>query len=118
MTSRTAVGKEGEDLASGWLAGRGYHILRRNWRRGRYEIDIVAGRGKVLHVVEVKTRRSDDFGPPEQSVSRNKVRHLLRAAARWTTDFPGYARVQYDVLAITVRGGTAPDYFLVEDVYC
>lgn len=117
MTTSVGLGKKGEDLAAGWLSGRGYRILHRNWRHGRYEIDIIAGREQVLHIIEVKTRRSFAFGPPEQSVSRRKILHLLRAAARWLANYPGHTRVQFDVLAITLRENAAPDYFLIEDVY-
>jgi putative endonuclease len=111
------LGKKGEDLAASWLTGKGFSILHRNWRNGRYEIDIIAGRDHVLHIIEVKTRRSDLFGTPEQSVNRKKFQHLLQAASRWLANYPGHTRVQYDVLAITLRDNAAPEYFFIEDVY-
>lgn len=116
MAAHIAVGKKGEDLAVSWLNGNGYHILHRNWRHGRYEIDIIAGRDGVLHIIEVKTRRSGLFGPPEQSVNRKKLRNLLLASSRWLANYPGHARIQYDVLSITLPANTAPEYFLFEDV--
>ena len=117
MATHIGLGKKGEDLAAAWLTANGYDILHRNWRNGRYEIDIIAGRSQVLHIIEVKTRRSDRYGTPEQGVNRKKFQHLLQAASRWLANYPGHTRVQYDVLAITLRNDAPPEYFLIEDVY-
>ena len=52
----TLIGARGEEIATEWLRARGYMIVSRNWRDGRYEVDIIAQRGFSLHFVEVKTR--------------------------------------------------------------
>src|SRR5579872_3031457 len=103
MAAHIGLGKKGEDLAVEWLGANGFHILHRNWRHGRYEIDVIAGREQVLHIVEVKTRRSGLFGPPETGVNRKKFRNLLQASSRWLANHPGHTRVQYDVLSITLH---------------
>ena len=56
----------------------GYTIVARNYRlsSGRAEADIIARDGEDLVVVEVKTRESDVFGPPERAVGRDKLRHM------------------------------------------
>jgi predicted AAA+ superfamily ATPase len=46
---------------------RGWHILARGWRCPAGEIDIVARRGKVLAIIEVKSRVSS---PPRRRRSR------------------------------------------------
>ncbi|HEV2355492.1 MAG TPA: YraN family protein [Puia sp.] len=117
MTAHACLGKKGEDLAVEWLGNNGFHVLHRNWRHGRYEIDVIAGREQVLHIVEVKTRRSGLFGPPETSVNRKKFRNVLLASSRWLANYPGHTRVQYDVLSITLQDNGAPEYFLFEDVF-
>jgi len=118
MLSKAEVGTIGEGLAAQWLLQQGFTILKRNFRHGRYEVDIVAGRNAVLHFVEVKCRRSVTHGHPEESVNRKKLEHILQGGAgwlvRWTT---GYRRVQYDVLAITLQDPAPPEYILFEDVY-
>lgn len=88
MAEHNELGKLGEQLAGEYLAERGYSILHRNWRYGRYELDIIALKGRVLHFVEVKTRASnvDDF--PEENVNRKKIRHLLKAADESFTSTP------------------------------
>jgi putative endonuclease len=115
MPGHIELGKTGESLAADWLIEKGYAILGRNWRHGRYEVDIIAGRSGILHFIEVKSRRSTAYGHPEESVNRKKIGHIMQAAAGWLLYRPGYRRTQYDVLAITFDHGK-PDYTLFEDV--
>ena len=68
MQSREA-GLRGEQAAAEWLIANGFELLHRNWRSGRYELDIVALREGVLHVVEVKCRRSGALSPPEEAMT-------------------------------------------------
>ena len=42
MSEHNVLGKEGEEMAAKWLLANGYELLHRNWRYGRYEIDIIA----------------------------------------------------------------------------
>lgn len=76
------TGRAGERLARRWLAGRGFTILHTNWRAGRYEIDIVACKEGIVHVVEVKTLCASHFGFPEQKLTPRKMNHLVMAAGR------------------------------------
>ena len=117
MLTRGEVGSGGEKLAAQWLAKQGFTILKQNFRYGRYEVDIIAGRGPVLHFIEVKCRHSTRHGHPEQSVSRKKLEHVLQGSTGWLVRWPGFRRVQYDVLAITLRTSALPEYVLFEDVY-
>jgi len=114
---RNAEYAAGEELAAGWLTAKGFVILQRNWRHGRYEIDIIASRGKVLHIIEVKSRRSSSYGRPEESVNRQKISNLMQGAAGWLVKYPNHQRLQYDVMAIDLRRGAAPEIALFEDVY-
>ena len=111
------LGKKGEELAAEWLTDNGYTILVRNWRHGRYEVDIIASHEGVLHIIEVKSRRSTRYGPPEESVSRKKIQNIMRGAAGWLVQFPGHKRLQYDILAITFNSKAPPEFVLFGDVY-
>jgi putative endonuclease len=77
-------GEWGEQVAAELLKKSGYSILGMRVRFGaREEIDIVARDGGILVFVEVKTRKSENYGRPSVSVDRKK-RHLLsRAAVRY-----------------------------------
>jgi putative endonuclease len=117
MHQHIDLGKKGEEMAAQWLSAKGFAILCRNWRHGRHEVDIIASREAVLHIIEVKIRRSVSYGRPEESVSRQKFLHIMQGAAGWLVQFPDHGRLQYDVLAITLRRGAQPEFFLIEDVY-
>ena len=117
MPPHIDFGRKGEVWAAEWLIRKEYEILHQNWRYGRYEVDIIARQGKVLHFIEVKCRQWSVYGPPEESVSRKKIRNMMKGALAWRIQFPGHARVQYDVLAITIRPGAEPEYFFIGDVY-
>jgi len=80
-THNKEKGRSGEDLAVDYLLKKGYRILQRNFRFEHGEIDIVADDGGVLVFVEVKARRSKQFGEPEEAVSFYK-RATLRKTAR------------------------------------
>lgn len=116
MSRHIDLGKKGEEWAIAWLTGRGYEILHRNWRQGRYEIDVIARRQGIYHFIEVKCRKTDRYGPPETGVTPRKLRNMMTAATGWLTRLQEKPRIQYDVLSITT-GPAGPEYFLVEDVY-
>ena len=111
------VGEEGETMAADWLVAHGYQILHRNWRHGRYEVDIIATQAGVIHFIEVKYRRSNVYGPPELSVNRKKIQHILQGAQGWLLHHPDLTRIQYDVLAIMLRKNADPEYMLFSDIY-
>ena len=79
-TQKQIIGQRGEEEACSWLIGEGHRILKRNWRSGHLELDIITLTGKILHVIEVKTRGGDDPLPPEVSVGYDKKRRMVTAA--------------------------------------
>lgn len=83
---RRRLGQWGEALAAERLAGLGYRILERNWRCALGEIDVVAQDGDILVFVEVKTRRSMNFGATEESVTQAKGRRLLDLGVQYCAD--------------------------------
>lgn len=111
------TGKLGEELAIQFLQQQGFSILLRNWRYKRYEMDIIAAKGKVLHFIEVKTRNNDAFGYPEERVSKSKIKTMMRTGAAFQYRHPQWRQVQYDILSITLTNDK-PEYFFIEDVYC
>ena len=98
--TRRALGAEGEARAAAFLAAQGYRVLARNARAGRVELDLVAARGRVLVVAEVKTRRTRSAGAPEEAVDFRKRARLVQGAAAWLAEHPGrWSRVRFDVIA-------------------
>jgi putative endonuclease len=83
---RAALGRAGEDLAAAWYEAHGYEVLARNWRCREGELDIVAGRDRLVVFCEVKARTSDAFGLPSEAVGPRKQARLRRLAALWYAD--------------------------------
>ncbi|MBR5997800.1 MAG: YraN family protein, partial [Deltaproteobacteria bacterium] len=86
--ARQALGRWGEDLAAAYLQQRGMVILERNFRGKRGEVDIIARDGGDLVFVEVKTRRSDTFGTPQEAVNRRKQMQILHVAEIYLQSHP------------------------------
>ncbi len=84
-TSGLAAGRRGEDLAHRFLRSQGYTIVARNYRlaSGDAEADLIAWEKDTLVVVEVKSRTSVDFGPPERAFDSEMQEHLFRAARQY-----------------------------------
>jgi len=101
-----AAGRCGEDLAHRFLRKQGYIIVARNYRlsSGDAEADLIARDGGDLVIVEVKTRATDEFGPPEQAVNPEKRRHLMRVAREYArkTDTP-WEQIRFDIVSIVLR---------------
>lgn len=119
MAEKDVLGRAGEDRAAGYLEGRGYRIVDRNWRGDGGELDIVALSGSEVVVVEVKTRRGLGFGHPLEAIDDRKRRRLWRLAMQWAAAHPSLARgreVRVDAIAIVgAHPGQAPVEHL-EDV--
>lgn len=104
MSKRSEVGAWGEAIAARYLAEQGYIVRDRNWRHGHGELDIVAERDDVIVFVEVRTRRSDAFGAPQESITARK-RATLIATAQAYLDQHGLQdrHWQIDVIALDLR---------------
>jgi putative endonuclease len=86
MAAKDELGRAGEDRAARHLQDLGYAVLDRNWRCPAGEIDIVASLGSDLVIVEVKTRRSEDYGHPLAAINAVKRARLWRLAMAWIAE--------------------------------
>lgn len=98
------LGKAGEDLAVEYLIGQGYQILERNWRLGHKEIDIIALKDDTLAVVEVKTRKSSNYGDPDIAVGEYKQQMLTWAADAYVRYKDLDVDVRFDIISIIFNG--------------
>jgi putative endonuclease len=78
--TRSETGALGEKLAMDFIKKKGYHIIETNCRCPEGEIDIVAKKKDCLIFIEVRTKKSLDFGSPEESITPAK-KERMRAAA-------------------------------------
>ena len=100
------AGKWGERLAAWYLLCHGCRILERNYRYGRWEIDIVARerRTGTLLFVEVKTRSNTSFGRPADAVTAQKQHFLTRAAEGYLKTHDGFdVPTRFDVVEVYTK---------------
>lgn len=102
MENRRRTGAEYEQKALKYLEGQGYRILQRNYRCRLGEIDLIAWDRGTLVFVEVKYRRSEAFGSPEEAVDARKQYRICRVADyyRMTHKVSEECPCRFDVAAI------------------
>lgn len=94
-------GQFGEDFACEILINMMYKILERNFLSRYGEIDIIAEKDKRIHFVEVKYRKSQGFGLPQEFVTKKKLDKILRTAKIYLFQNDKMANdYQVDVIAI------------------
>lgn len=80
MYNNRLLGAYGEQAAISYLETQGYKILQKNYRCKLGEIDIIAADGDTMAFIEVKTRRSEKFGQPCDSVNYRKQNQIVKTA--------------------------------------
>lgn len=86
VSPRQGLGHRGEELAAAELRRLGYEIVARNWRCPEGEADIVARRDGEWLFVEVRTRRGQRFGLPEESITPRKRARMAAVAPRYLAE--------------------------------
>ncbi|MFD2942591.1 YraN family protein [Flavobacterium notoginsengisoli] len=108
MAEHNDLGKLGEDLAAAHLEENGYSILERNFVIQKAEIDIIAQKGSIVAIVEVKTRSGLDFGSPQDFVKSKKIQLLIKAVNAYINDrekdFNEDLEIRFDIVAIHKNG--------------
>ena len=105
---RRETGILGENLARGYLEKLGYHILENNYRCPEGEIDIVAKHKGYIVFVEVRTKRSLEFGRPEESITLAKKRRLRACVLYYLQEHPDLSqlsRIDVVVIELNHEGG-------------
>lgn len=109
MSTTQEAGSLGEQAAAEYLQARGYEILHRNWRAGRYELDIVARKEEYLCFVEVKTRRAEGLTTPEEALTGRKMKALARAADAYVKYSGLDLEPRFDLVAVDTDGTDVKD---------
>ena len=116
MAEHIDFGKQGEEIAVKYLMDKGYEILERNWRNRHQEIDIIAKDGKELVIVEVKTRKSNNYGEPDLAVTKQKQRLLIDAANAYIYRYNLDIDTRFDIVSIYFMEGK-PVINHIEDAF-
>lgn len=104
--SRQSTGRLGEHLASEKLVAQGYEILERNYRCSAGEMDIVARDGPCYAFVEVRARRGQVCGSPEESITTTKQRRLIAVAESYLEEH-GLGEVDWRIDVVAVEWSRA-----------
>ncbi len=92
-TKNLKAGRLGEEIAKKYLQSNRYAIIEQNYRTRRAEIDLIALHKGILVFIEVRTKRGERFGIPEESLNRNKKIKLIGnakayvAKKRWKKEY-------------------------------
>jgi len=98
---RKDTGILGEKIAHNFLKKRGYHIREANYRCPQGEIDLIAQHKDYLVFIEVRTKKSLEFGTPEESITLAKRERLRTVAAHYQQTHDNLPQLwRIDVVAI------------------
>lgn len=95
------TGNHGEQIAEKYLIDKGYEILEKNFLVYGGEIDIIAKKDEIVVFVEVRLRKNDAFVHPVETVSKAKIRSILRAMYEYMEDHNlGEENTRLDVIGL------------------
>lgn len=100
MAQHNELGKKGEEMAVGFLKGKGYKILKTNFRYIKNEVDIIAEYENQLIAIEVKTRSTRDFGDPQDFVKTTQIKSIITAVNAFIEQRDIDLEVRFDIIAV------------------
>lgn len=103
-TARRRLGSQGEGYARHYLEAHGYVFVTANWHCATGELDLVMREGDEVVFVEVKTRRGEQMGSAEESLSPAQANRLLVASEWFLAETPALSAAiwRIDLVAITL----------------
>ncbi len=100
-------------MAAGFLEGKGFTIVARNYRHKHAEIDLIVQKGNWMIFVEVKTRASTAFGEPEAFVGKRQAQKIFEAAEEFIHSRNWHGHIRFDI--VSVKTGEKPEITHFED---
>jgi putative endonuclease len=118
LDPRRLIGQEGEATAESYLRRKGYRILAKNLRSSLGELDLVAEDGRVLVFVEVKARRTEEFGGAIHAVHQRKQEKLIRLASQYLARHQLTNRAcRFDVVLLQGTDAAAPQIEHIQNAF-
>lgn len=93
-------GQYAERVAADYLVEKGFRVMAQNFRYKRFEVDLIVQKGKLIVFVEVKARKNNLFGNPEDFVTQKKMRALRLAAAHYLRIQNSQQAIRFDIIAV------------------
>ena len=103
--SGRSLGNIGEAVARYALKKKNYRIIEQNFNTSAGEVDIIASTGGILVFIEVKTRTSDDFGSPSESINADKVSRIRKTASCYLSQKAAgeFQDCRFDVISVMIK---------------
>ena len=101
--SNLQTGKVGEEIAKKYLEEKGYKIVEQNYKTKYAEIDLVAKKGKELIFVEVRTKKGENYGTPEETIDKRKLRKIWGNARAYTAWKKWQGPYRVDAVCVVLR---------------
>jgi len=119
MTSSSQhFGRSAEVLAEQWLQKKGYRILERNLRVGGGELDLIAQHHDTLVFIEVKGRRTNQFGGAPYAIDIRKKRQIIKLASYYLAQHGLCNQLcRFDVILITGTDQDSPKLTHLEQAF-
>lgn len=116
MAPHNELGMQGEDRARAFLLSKSYKIRDTNYRAGKLELDIVAEKDDWLIIIEVRTRSTDTFIAPEETIDLRKIKNLVNAANAYIKHHNWRGETRFDIISVIPDGD---DYKIehIEDAF-
>lgn len=98
--STQAFSQNAEIIAADFLVKKGFKIRAQNFRYKRFEIDLIAQKGRLIVFVEVKARKNNLFGHPEDFVNHKKMNFLRLAATHYLRINNEEESIRFDIISV------------------
>jgi putative endonuclease len=112
MSQHNEIGKIGEEIAKKFLEKQGYKVIEQNYRTKYAEIDLIAQntclpwQKKFLVFAEVRTKKGENFGTPEETINQKKMRKIRQNAIAYAAIKKWNGPFRIDAVCIVLK----PDY--------
>ena len=98
--NKRKIGSFYEDVVCEYLLNQGIEIIEKNFRCHFGEIDIIGREKNTLLFIEVKYRKNDQYGMPQEAVTEEKKRVICKCATYYCMKHSYAVSIRYDVVAI------------------
>ena len=117
MKTNISKGRYGEELAREYLVDKGYKILQLNYTTKLGEIDIIALDKRIIVFIEVKTRRSLEYGYAYEAVNRKKQEKIISTSLIFVKQ-NGFKDIQlrYDIIEVYLTPKTRINH--IDNAFC
>jgi len=103
---KQSLGRFGEEKAANFLTEKGYRLLKNNWQKRCGEIDLIMLHNEEIVFIEVKTRRSKDYGYGECAIDDKKRQKISDTIELFFVANPAYEKYspRFEIIIIDIIG--------------